>query len=68
MRKASNDSSLLILPGDPRYYATLSMSLPIGWENSGFLDFINDPDSGLIVPIKESDLRDYLHDYEDEGE
>lgn len=55
------NESPLILPGHPLFKLTLSTSLPIGWENSGFTDFVVDSESGLLRPVSQKDLDDYLY-------
>lgn len=53
--------SNLILPGHPVFYLTLGTSLPIGWESSGFTDFVVDANSGLLRPVGQKDLDDYIY-------
>lgn len=60
------DNSVLILPGDPEFYWTLSTALPPDWIAAADrigeqCAFVADAESGLLRPAFADELEEYLH-------
>lgn len=55
----------LILPGDPEFNFTLATSPPPNWRQAaakggGFVNFVIEPNSGLMRPVTPEELTEYL--------
>jgi hypothetical protein len=62
----SQQSRLIILPGDPEFDWTLATSIPPDWKDISRVDpdgfgFAAAPDSGIFRPLSSIDLEDYLY-------
>jgi hypothetical protein len=56
---------MLILPGDPEFDATLGRNLPPNWgafasQNAGCCHFVARSGSGILEPVSEKDLQEYV--------
>jgi hypothetical protein len=58
------NGSLIMTPEDPRFYPILHGNLPTGWQqeaDGGFSGtFGVDADTGLLRPLNEDDLNEYV--------
>ncbi|NJR41148.1 MAG: hypothetical protein HC781_22780 [Leptolyngbyaceae cyanobacterium CSU_1_4] len=57
---------MLILPGNPEFDQTLGRNLPPNWgavaaQNSGCFHFVARAGSGILEPVGEQELEEYLH-------
>lgn len=54
------------MPGDPQFDSTLAVNLPFGWRNNanqnhGEIAFVADSSTGLLRPVNNAQLEDYLY-------